>query len=53
MIDLEMRIMVKIEIMTKEKILGILEIEDKVEEDSRITTEVEVKGEVDLIKVQM
>ena len=53
MIGLEMRIMVKIEIMTKEKILGILEIEDKVEEDSRITTEVEVKGEVDLIKVQM
>ena len=48
-----MRIMVKIEIMTEEKIQGILAIEDKVEEDSRVIIEAEAEEEEDLTKAPM
>ena len=45
--------MVKMGTIVREVIMGILEIEDKVEELSEVIWEVEVKEEVDLTKVQM
>ena len=51
MTDSRMRMMVKIETLTREIILEISEIEGKVEEDLKVILEVKVEAEVDLIKV--
>ena len=53
MTDSRMRMMVKIETSTREIILEISEIEDKVEEDLKVILEVKVEAEVDLTKVPM
>ena len=53
MTDLRMRVMVKIETSTREIILKISEIEDKVEGDLKVILEVKVEAEADLTKVPM
>ena len=53
MTDSRMRMMVKIETLTREIILEISEIEGKVEEDLKVILEVKVEAEVNLIKVPM
>ena len=51
MTDSRMRMMVKIETLTREIILEISEIEGKVEEDLKVILKVKVEAEVDLTKV--
>ena len=53
MTDLRMRMMVKVETPTRERMLEISEIEGKVEEDLKVILEAKVETEVDLTKVPM